>query len=233
MQRPTVIGHYNRHMGGVGNALVDFQDEDWPSMTEGIPRAPDLPVEERADTYRMGRPRHQQAARPRPADSSSEEEEDLDDPAPADDSPPEPDAPAAPDVAADTADTPAAAADAPAAAAGAPAAAADPPAPDPPGDMPAPARGPPSRQVVDPPCRLRHGNHTLVRFEGTARQKRCRVCHVSGRRKDTQFMCSTCKMPLCRISDCSRRYHTMAMYWSTPPRGTVRGSASRCPRHQQ
>ena len=178
------------------------------SMTEGIPRAPDLPFEEHADTYRTARPRRQRAARPRPADSSSEEEEDLDDPAPADDSPPEPDAPAAPDVAA--------------AAAGAPA---DPPVPDPPGDMPAPARGPPSRRVVDPSCRLRPGNHTLVCLKGTARQKRCRVCHVSGRRKDTQFMCSTCKMPLCRISDCSRRYHTMAMYWSTPPRGTVPAAA--------
>ena len=268
VQRPTVIGHYNRHMGGVdlfdqlvqyypftrrtcrwthkmvkyllqlaiqnayvlycgygdagrklshlqfmelvGNALVDFHDEDWPSMTEGIPRAPDLPFEERADTYRTARPRRQRAARPRPADSSSKEEEDLDDPAPADDSPPEPDTPAA--------------------AAGAPA---DPPVPDPPGDMPAPARGPPSRRVADPPCHLCPGNHTLVRLEGTARQKSCCVCHVSGRLKDTQFMCSTCKMPLCRISDCSRRYHTMAMYWSTPPRGTVRGSASRRPRHQQ
>ena len=190
-------------------------------MTDGIPRAPDLPVEERADTYRTGRPRRQRAARPRPADSSSEEEEDLDDFAPADYSPPEPDAPAAPDVAV-------AAADAPAAAAGTPD---DPPVPDPPGDMPAPARGPP--RVVDPPFCLCPGNHTLVLLEGTAWQKRCYVCHVSGRSKDTQFMCSTCKIPLCRISDCSRRYHTMAMYWSTPPRGTVRGSASRCPRHQQ
>ena len=278
MQRPTVIGHYNRHMGGVdlfdqlvqyypftrrtrrwihklvkyllqlaiqnayilycgytddqrklshlqfmelvGNALVDFNDEDWPSITEGIPRAHDLPLEERTDTYRTARPRRQRAARPRPADSSSDEE-DLDDPAPANDSPPEPDAPAAPDVAI---------ADAPAAAAGTPA---DPPVPDPPGDMPAPTRGPPSRRVVDPVCRLRRGDHTLVRLEGTARQKRCRVCHVSGRHKDTQFMCTTCKTPLCRISDCSHRYHTMAMYWTTPPRGTVRGSASRRPRHQQ
>ena len=79
----------------------------------------------------MACPRRQRVARPRPADSSSVEE-DLDGPAPADDSPPEPDAPADPDIAA--------AADAPA----------DPPVPDPPGDMPAPARGPPSRRVVDP-----------------------------------------------------------------------------------
>ena len=285
VQRPTVIGHYSRHMGGVdlfdqlvqyypftrrtrrwthklvkyllrlaiqnayvlycgytddqrkmshlqfmelvGNALVDFNDEDWPSMTEGIPRAHDLPVAERADSYRMARPCHQRAARPRPADSSSDEE-DLDDPAPADDSPPEPDAPLSPAAAA------AAAADAPAAPDVAAAAApADPPVPDPPGDMPAPTRGPPSRRVVDPVCRLRRGDHSLVHLKGTARQKRCCVCHVSGKRRDTHFMCTTCKVPLCRINDCSRRYHTMAVYWTTPPRGTVQGSASRCPRQQQ
>ena len=213
VQRPTVSGHYNRHMGGVdlfdqdqlvqyypftrrtrrwthklvkyllqlaiqnayvlycgytddrrkishlqfmelvGNALVDFNDEDWPSMTEGIQRAPDLPVAERADTYRMARPRRQCAARSRPADTSSDEE-DLDDPAPADDSPPEPDAPLSPAAAADAPADPdvAPAADAPAAldVAAAVDAPADPPVPDPPGDMPAPARGPPSRRVVDP-----------------------------------------------------------------------------------
>ena len=136
----------------VGNALVDFNVEDWPSMTEGIQRAPDLPVAEWDNMYRMARPRRQRAACPRPADSSSDEE-DLDDPAPADDSPPEPDVPLSPAAAADApadldvapaADAPAdpdvaPAADAPAA----PdvAAAADPPVPDPPGDMPAPARG--------------------------------------------------------------------------------------------
>ena len=220
----------------VGNAFVDFNDEDWPSITEGIQRAHDLPVAERADSYRMAHPRRQRAARPRPADSSSNEE-DLDDPTPADDSPPEPDAPLSPAAAA--ADAPAApdvaAADAPAApdVAAAADAPADPPVPDPPGDMPAPTRGPPSRRVVDPVCRLHCGDHTLVHLEGTARQKRCHVCHVSGKRKDTQFMCTTCKVPLCRISDCSRRYHTMAVYWTTPPRGTVHGSASRRPRQQQ
>ena len=224
VQRPTVIGHYNRHMGGVdlfdqlvqyypftrrtrrwthklvkyllqlaiqnayvlycaygeagrklshlqfmelvGNALVEFDDDEWLSMTEGIPRAPDLPVEEHYDTYRTGRPRRQRAARPQPAHSSSDEE-DIDDPAPVDDLPPGPDAPAAPDVAAD----------APAAAAGAPA---DPPVPDPPGDIPAPAHGAPPRRVTDPSCRLCPGNHTLVRLEGTARQKRCRQWEAEG-----------------------------------------------------
>ena len=247
VQRPTVIGHYNRHMGGVdlfdqlvqyypftrrtrrwthklvkyllqlaiqnayvlycgytddrrkmlhlqfmelvGNALVDFKDEEWPSITEGIQRAPDLPVAERADTYRMARPRRQRAARPRPADSSSDEE-DLDDPAPADDSPPEPDAPLSPAAAA--ADAPAdpdVAAAAYALADPDVAAAADPPVPDPPGDMPAPAHGPPSRRVVDPLCRLRRGDHTLVHLEGTAKQKRCRVCHLSGKR-ETPVLCA-------------------------------------------
>ena len=89
----------------VGNVLVDFNDEDWPSITEGIPRAHDPPLAERANTYRMARPRRQRAARPRPANSSSDEE-DLDDPAPADDSPPEPDAPLSPAAAA-AADVPA------------------------------------------------------------------------------------------------------------------------------
>ena len=121
----------------VGNALVEFSDDEWPSMTEGIPCAPDLPVEERYDMYRTGLPHRQQAARPQPAHSSSDEE-DIDDPAPADDWPPELDVPAAPDVAADAPAAPDVAADNPAVAAGTPA---DPPVPDPPGDMPAPAHG--------------------------------------------------------------------------------------------
>ena len=245
VQRPTVIGYYNRHMGGVdlfdqlvqyypftrrtrkwthklvkyllqlaiqnayvlycgytddrrkmshlqfmelvGNALVDFKDEDWTSMTEGIQRAHDLPVAERADSYRMARPRrqvlglqiplqnrriwmtlHQQMIRLLSLTP-------LLSPAAAADAPADPDVAAAADTPADP--DVAAAADAPA----------DPPVPDPPGDMPAPAHGPPSRRVVDPLCRLHRGNHTLVHLEGTAKQKRCRVCHLSGRRKDTPF----------------------------------------------
>ena len=66
----------------VGNAVVEFDDDEWPSMTEGIPRAPDLPVEERYGTTGTGRPRCQCAAH------SSSDEEDIDDPAPADDLPP-------------------------------------------------------------------------------------------------------------------------------------------------
>ena len=61
------------------------------------------------------------------------------------------------------------AADAPAAAAGTPA---DPQVPDPPGDMPVPAHGAPPRRVTDPSCRLRPGNHTLVRLEGDSRAER-------------------------------------------------------------
>ncbi|XP_064108750.1 piggyBac transposable element-derived protein 5-like isoform X1 [Macrobrachium nipponense] len=136
VQRPTVIGHYNRHLGGVdlfdqliqyypfarrtrrwtqkllkyllqlalqnayilycgynsdtqrlshfqflevaGNALINFNPEEWPSNTAPLPRAPDLPLEDRADVARRAN-----LGRPAPADAAHAAAT-LDDAAPAD-----------------------------------------------------------------------------------------------------------------------------------------------------
>ena len=133
-------------------------------------------------------------------------------------------------------DVPAAAApeDVPAAAApeDVPAAAPDAalPVPDPPGDERA-ATFRPSQRISDPVDRLHRGDHTLVNIAeagGEAKQIRCRVCQKNGRRRDTRFMCRKRKVPLCRVdAECSRKYHSMAVYWSAPPRGTGRGATRR------
>ena len=84
----------------------------------------------------------------------------------------------------------------------------------------------PTQRVIDPVGRLHRGNHTLEHIGGR-RQKRCRVCHMNGRRRDTRFMCHSCKVPLCRVdAECSRTYHSAFMYWSAPTRGTMEGAAS-------
>ena len=179
VQRPTVIGHYNRHMGGVdlfeqliqyypfarrtrrwttklhkyliqlavqnayilycgdttdttklshlkslevaGEALVNFKSEEWPSDGTHIARAPDLPLEERADYERMGRPWRRRVWAPA-VDSSDEEMVD------------EPDAPRSPLLMPSPADVPAAA-----------------PAPD---AAPAAARMPPLLLLLLPPLLL-------------------------------------------------------------------------------
>ena len=104
------------------------------------------------------------------------------------------------------------------------------PVPDPPGDERA-ATFRPSQRISDPVDRLHRGDHTLVNIAeagGVAIQKKCRVCQKNGRRRDTRFMCRKCKVPLCRVdAECSRKYHSMAVYWSVPPRGTGRGATRR------
>ena len=305
VQRPTVIGHYNQHMGGVdlfdqliqyypfarrskrwtaklnkyllqlafqnayvlyleystdrpklshsrfleaaGDGLVNFNPDDWPSMTGPIPRAGDLPLEQRADRERTVNPPPARRRHQDPADSS-EDEEMVDEPdvprspllmpppdTPAATSTPAP-APAPQDVPDPAEDVPAAAPDVPAAAPDAapdvPAAAPDAalPVPDPPGDQRA-ATFRPSQQISDPVDRLHRGDHTLVNIAeagGVAIQKRCRVCQKNGRRRDTRFMCKKCKVPLCRVdAECSRKYHSMAVYWSVSARGTERGATRR------
>ena len=315
VQRPTVIGHYNQHMGGVdlfdqliqyypfarrskrwtakmnkyllqlafqnayvlyleystdrpklshsrfleaaGDGLVNFNPDDWPSMTGPIPRAGDLPLEQRADRDRTVNPLPARRRHQDPLDSS-EDEEMVDEPdvprspllmpppdtpvvistpapAPAPQDVPAPAPAPAPDVP-DHDDVPAAAPDVPAAAphaapdvhAAAPDAAL--PVPDPPGDQRA-ATFRPSQRIADPVDRLHRGDHTLVNIAeagGVAIQKRCRVCKRNGRRRDTRFMCRKCKVPLCRVdAECSRKYHSMAVYWSVPARGTGRGATRR------
>ena len=123
-----------------GDALVNFDLAAWPTTSDPIPRAPDLPVDQRADL--MPGP----AAPPRPASS----DEDIDDPQPL------PDAPAA----------------------AAPAPVPEAPAPD--EDMPAPHGAAPRRRNIDPACCMQPGNHELVRIGGR-KQRRCRVCHASGK----------------------------------------------------
>ena len=225
-------------------------------MTGPIPRAGDLPLEQRADRDRTVNPLPARRRHQDPSDSS-EDEEMVDEPdvprspllmpppdtpvvistpapAPAPQDVPAP-APAPQDVP-DHEDVPAAAPDVPAAAPHAapdvPAAAPDAalPVPDPPGDQRA-ATFRPSQRIADPVDRLHRGDHTLVNIAeagGVAIQKRCRVCKRNGRRRDTRFMCRKCKVPLCRVdAECSRKYHSMAVYWSVPARGTGRGATRR------
>ena len=185
-------------------------------MTGPIPWAPDLPLAERADRERTINPR---PARRRASKDTSEEEEMVD----------EPDIPWSPLLMPLPA-TPAATSTPAAAPQDFPAAAPDAalPVPDPPGDEPA-ATFRPSQRFVDPVSRLHRGDHRLVNIAeaGGAKQKRCRVCHTNGRR-DTRFTCRRCQVPLCMVdAECSRKYPSMAVYWSAPPRGTVRGSTSR------
>ena len=311
--RPTVIGHYNKHMGGVdlfdqliqyypfvrrskrwtqkllkyllqlalqnayilysthttdrrpmthvqfldlaGHALVFFKPADWPSITGPLPRADDLPVNLRADSFRQDyshlRRRRNREGR---EGESSDDEEVVDQPAatgsqmmPPPAAPPATatataDAPAAMETSAATAATETSAATAATAstsaaashgitagdiAAASAAAASAPPSaapafPDPPGPVLLPPHS-----AIDPPCRLQPGDHTLVPL-AKRRQRRCRVCHMNGKRRDSHYVCRTCKVALCRVNaECSRSNHSKIKYWSTPPRGTREGAANR------
>ena len=158
-----------------GEALVNFKSEEWPSDGTHIDRAPDLPLEERADYKRMGRPWCRRVGAPA-VDSSDEEMVD------------EPDAPRSPLLMPPTADAPAAAPapDPDAAPAAAPAAA--PPVPgSPAAEAEVGVKSLPTQRVIDPVGRLHRGDHTLEHIEN-CKQKRCRVCHMNGRRRDTRFM---------------------------------------------
>ena len=190
-------------------------------MTGPIPRAGDLPLDERADRDRTVNP--PPARRRRDSEDTSEDEEMVD----------EPDVPRSPLLMPPPA-TPAATSTPAAAPEDVPAAALDAalPVPDPPGDERA-ATFRPSQRISDPVGRLHRGDHTLLNIAeagGEAKQKRYRVCQKNGRRRDTRFMCRKCKVPLCRVdAECSCKYHSMAVYWSAPPRGTGWGAT----RHPQ
>ena len=185
-----------------GDALVHFDLAEWPSISDPILRAGDLPVDQRADVLRAPGLR----ANPAPVRASSSSDDNVDDPDEV------PDAPAAV-VPAPVLDAPAPVFDAPAPV---------------PADvvMPAPHGAAPRRRNIDPACRLRPGNHTLVSIGG-GKQRRCRVCHASGFRHDSSFMCSICQVALCRITDCSTRYHNLVVYWRTPERGVSVGRSVR------
>ena len=156
MDRPKLS--HSRFLEAAGDGLVNFDPDDWPSMTGPIPRAGDLPLDERADRDRTVNP---PPARRRDSEDTSEDEEMVDEP----DVPrspllmPPPATPAATSTPAPAPqDVPAAAApeDVPAAA---PDAAL--PLPDPPGDERA-ATFRPSQRISDPVGRLHRGDHTLV-----------------------------------------------------------------------
>ena len=91
-------------------------------------------------------------------------------------------------------------------------------------------RPPFKRHKPDPDCRLRPGEHVKMLIKdhpesSGIRQKRCRVCWANGRRKDTQFMCALCCIPLCaHMRDCFAVYHNTARYWKASPRDTPQPS---------
>ena len=234
------LTHY-QFMDHCAEKLVRFDEAEWPSVTGPIASAPSLPVEERADTYRRARHLlHQRRRRDAMSSSSSE-----DDPAPVPSPGASPVAPSPPASPSPPSASPPLVRRAPAPPTAAPAPAAPVPAPAP---APAPARAPTpplvmappdapahaSRRVVDPPCRLQPGDHELEQVPGGSRkQKRCRVCHMSGKRSDSRFQCRTCKIPLCRTKDCAQRYHTLRVYWTQPVPGTREGRQDRGAAYQQ
>ena len=221
--------------------LMEFNEDVWPYSGETVQRTPDLPLAQRAiHVLQRG------ARRPAvPAEEEEEDEENIDDPDIPHPESPRPDpataspgAPVLPPAPAATPERPAEQRPQPAApaperrrqpAAPAPERRPQPaaPAPDEP-SVDAPHRPtPPSRRVVDPPCRLVRGQDHSLQHIADNKQKRCRVCHMSGRRKDTRFECVTCKIPLCRTENCSHKYHTLMTYWTSPPAGTAEGRRSR------
>ncbi|XP_064082931.1 uncharacterized protein LOC135198942 [Macrobrachium nipponense] len=80
----------------------------------------------------------------------------------------------------------------------------------------------------DTVCLLQPGDHTLELLEG-CRQKRCWVCHMNGRRRDTRYFCRTCNIALCRFGECDRKYHTVVIYWNAPALVMSRGKKCKTP----
>ena len=143
----TNLSHH-KFLEVAGEALVNFRSEEWPSDGTYIDRAPDLPLEERADYERMGRPWRRRVGAP-VVDSSDEEMVD------------EPEAPRSPLLMPPPADAPAAAPapDPDAAPAAAPAAA--PPVPGSPAAEDEGVMSRPTQSVIDPVGQLHRGDHTL------------------------------------------------------------------------
>ena len=65
---------HSRFLEAAGDGLVNFNPDDWPSMTGPIPRAGDLPLEQRADRERAVNPPPARRRHQDPADSSEDEE---------------------------------------------------------------------------------------------------------------------------------------------------------------
>ena len=63
-------------------------------------------------------------------------------------------------------------------------------------------------RLADPPQRLKSfSKHYLVPVSGPGRQKRCRVCYLSGKQKDTMKQCHLCQIALCSRGLCFDQYH--------------------------
>ena len=212
------------------NKLLHFDEEEWPATGVNIPRAEDLPPEERLDRLPptpRGLGRTPTSARRPPMDEEEDEEALVDDPGlPS----------AAPSVStqdpaiatvpvAASSSTPAAASVPVVASSSTPAASAatipavPAVAPTPVQERPAPG---PSAQHEDPACRLLPGDHNITKITGHTKQKRCRVCFMSGIRRDTTRMCSRCLIPLCR-RPCFQVYHDKRVYWTRAPAGSKVG----------
>ena len=94
------------------------------------------------------------------------------------------------------------------------------------GPADAPEPPPPKRpRIRDPPGRLTsYKKHHLEAIGPHARsQKRCRVCYMNGKRKDTVKQCARCKVPLCLKGPCFEAYHTRVRYWQSPSPSPDRG----------
>ena len=225
------------------DALIDFDIRDWPENGSRIPRAPDLPMEQRKfqapppppPTTPEGVPGEPVTRHRYPVVVEEEDEDAVDDPAPcaapaaADVTSSHPPSPSAASSTSATSSTPAASLAAglsePSGSSATPAAVAGSPA----GTGPSAVR----RRVrhIDPTTRLHSGfNHVIVKITDT-RQRRCRVCYRSGRRKDTTWQCEKCQTALCLKGPCFRLYHTRAKFWTSPP-STPSGEGQH-PRPQQ
>ena len=71
---------HSRFLEAAGDGLVNFNPDDWPSKTGPIPRAGDLPLEERADRDKTVNPPPARRRRHWDYEDSSEDEEMVDEP---------------------------------------------------------------------------------------------------------------------------------------------------------
>ena len=101
----------------------------------------------------------------------------------------------------------------------------------PPATPPRPGKRP---RLADPPQHLKSlAKHYLVPVTGPGKQKRCRVCYLSGKRKDTTKQCHLCQIALCAKGPCFDQYHKKVKFWSSPPLERRGGPGRRARRSHQ
>ena len=85
-----------------------------------------------------------------------------------------------------------------------------------------------AKYVVDHPDHLIPApSHVLENVRRMDQKKQCRVCFLNGLRNGTSFQYTHCKIALCRIRDCFRRYHTDVVFRGTSPGAGTPGTGSR------